>query len=747
MPRRLLLFIFSLTIAALIGAASPARADEVRGKVLDPQDRPVAGADVLIARGTTVVATARTSPDGTFGPIDVPAGEYSISVAATGLRATPQTLSVKSGAPVIVDVHLTLAAVSESVVVSGAQVDTPLSRATDSITVISRADLEARQIQTVSEAMRFVPGFGVVQSGGPGHLTSFFPRGGESDYTLVLVDGIPQNSFGGGFDAAHLTTQDIERVEVVRGPQSALFGGGAIGGIVHVVTRQGGPLRAQGLFEGGGYGATHASASASGGRQVWSWGASFDHYSTDGDTRFVDHLGTRVTNADYERTAGSGSIGWSDNPGRRIRFDIRGGQNEGGNPGPYGSDPLGRFFGIDTESRGRNTTVEVGASALFGGTSALRHHLQFTFGNLKSEFLGSFPSTDQTKRTTGRYQVDLDQRRVGISAGWEGIGEQSDNTFVTDAVDNHVPIHRFISGLFVEARPDFGTRVLVTTGVRFEYIKRSAIVTNGFSRPDLDDDVVWSTNPKLAIAWFVRPPDKQGWTKIRGGVGTGIKPPNTFDIAFTDNPDLKPERSKSFDLGIEQGLIGSAVVADLTYFANRYNDLIITVSRTGPFAGVSKYRSDNIANARAKGLEFGVSARARGGFAIRGTWTWLDTEVLGVDGVPDAAPAPYVVGDPLIRRPRQQGSLDISWTRARANVFALINGRGKMADIEPNFGTPVLDNPGYTTTTFGGSFKVIGDLQIFGQISNLFDKTYEEALGFPALGRTALVGVRVASGR
>jgi outer membrane cobalamin receptor len=743
MPRRLLLFVF--TLAVLFGAAASARADEVRGKVLDPQDRPVAGADVLIARGTTIVATARTGSDGTFGPIDVPAGEYSISVAATGLRAAPQALSVKSGSASTIDIHLALAAVSESVVVSSAQVDTPLSRATDSVTVITRADLESRQQQTVAEAMRSVPGFGVVQSGGPGHVTSFFPRGGESDYTLVLVDGIPQNSFGGGFDAAHLTTQDIERVEVVRGPQSALFGGGAIGGIIHVVTRQGGPTRAQGLFEAGGYGTMHESASASGGHQVWSWGGSVDHYSTDGDTRFFDNIGTRVTNADYDRTAASGSVGWSDNPGRRIRFDVRGGQNEGGNPGPYGSDPLGRFFGINTESRGRTTTVEFGASALFGGTSALRHHLQFTFANLKSNFLGDFPSTDRTRRTTGRYQIDLDHRGVGISAGWEGVGEQADNTFVTDAASTEVPIHRFISGLFVEARPDFGSRVLVTTGVRLEYIRRSALASNGFSRPTFEDDVVWSTNPKLAIAWFVRPPDQQGWTKIRGGVGTGIKAPNTFDIAFTDNPDLKPERSKSLDLGIEQALVGSAVVADLTYFANRYNDLIITVSRTGPFAGVSKYRSDNIANARAKGLELGISARARGGFAIRGSWTWLDTEVLGVDGLPDAAPAPYQVGDPLIRRPRQQGSLDLSWTSARCTVFALVNGRGKMADIEPNFGSPVFDNPGYATTTLGGSFKLVGDLEVFGQVMNLFDKSYEEALGFPALGRTALVGVRVAS--
>ena len=113
--------------------------------------------------------------------------------------------------------------------------------------MITRADLDARQITTVADSLRFVPGFGVVQSGGRGALTSIFPRGGESDYTLVLVDGIPQNAFGGGFDAAHLATGDIERIEVVRGPQSALFGSGAIGGVVHVITQQGGPHARAGL--------------------------------------------------------------------------------------------------------------------------------------------------------------------------------------------------------------------------------------------------------------------------------------------------------------------------------------------------------------------------------------------------------------------------------------------------------------------------------------------------------------------
>ena len=146
-----------------------------------------------------------------------------------------------------------------------------------------------------------MPGFSIAASGGPGALTSIFPRGGESDYTLVLVDGIPQNAFGGGFDAAHLDTAGLERIEVVRGPESALYGDGAIGGIVHLVTRQGGPLQGQASVEGGGYGFSRSTASASGSAGAWSWGGSFDRLLTDGDTREWPSLNRRVANSDYDR--------------------------------------------------------------------------------------------------------------------------------------------------------------------------------------------------------------------------------------------------------------------------------------------------------------------------------------------------------------------------------------------------------------------------------------------------------------
>jgi hypothetical protein len=184
--------------------------------------------------------------------------------------------------------------------------------------------------------------------------------------------------------------------------------------------------------------------------------------------------------------------------------------------------------------------------------------------------------------------------------------------------------------------------------------------------------VVWSSTRKCP------PPgssarQRVGWTKLRAGIGTGIKPPTGFEIAYTDNPNLKPERSVSMDAGVEQALGGSAAVFEATFFANRYDDLIVSVG-TG-LSGVSRYRTDNVANASAQGLETGVRWQGPHGLAARLVWTFLHTEVLGLDTLPSQGPGFFKVGDPLVRRPSQQGFVEVTCAHAR-QTFVTVGGRG-----------------------------------------------------------------------
>jgi len=253
-------------------------------------------------------------------------------------------------------------------------------------------------------------------------------------------------------------------------------------------------------------------------------------------------------------------------------------------------------------------------------------------------------------------------------------------------------------------------------------------------------------NPRMAASWTVwRNAAGSSDTRLYGSFGTGIRPPDAYEIAYTDNPHLKPERSRSVDVGVQHTFGGVAADVQMTAFRNDYDDLIVAV---GPaFADSSHYRTDNISNARAQGVEVGGGWRI-GGLALRASYTFLDTTILAVDRA-SSAPPPFSVGDALIRRPRHQARADVTWTLDRVQAFASIGARGRSLDIEPNYGAfgGLFDLPGYTRVDAGLRVRVHRFVDVFVRASNLLDRSYEESLGFPAPGRLAVVGARVAVGR
>ena len=254
---------------------------------------------------------------------------------------------------------LKVSAVSEAIVVSANQVEVPLSEVASSVTVIEGADLEARQLHSVADALRSVPGLALVSTGGLGATTGLFPRGGESNYTLVVIDGVPANAFGGDFDFGQLATANIDRIEVVRGPQSALFGANAIGSVVRIVSRRGG--QPSGLFqaEGGQYGTSRVVGSTAGSYKGLEWGGSYDQLLTDGMNGESTAAGETVANDDYTRRSFAASLGWRSSASW-LRGDVRHGVDERGFPGPFGSNPAGNYGGIDTMSRGENSRTQAG---------------------------------------------------------------------------------------------------------------------------------------------------------------------------------------------------------------------------------------------------------------------------------------------------------------------------------------------------------------------------------------------------
>jgi outer membrane receptor protein involved in Fe transport len=237
-----------------------------------------------------------------------------------------------------------------------------------------------------------------------------------------------------------------------------------------------------------------------------------------------------------------------------------------------------------------------------------------------------------------------------------------------------------------------------------------------------------------------------GSLRLHGTAGTGIRAPDALEIAFTDNPGLRPEHSRSIEGGLDHTFLGERLVVGATGFFNRYTDLIVAV---GPaIHDASRYRTDNISNARSRGVEVSAAFRGARGLNARGSYTFLSTAILAVDQL-GVAPAPFQVGDPLLRRPRHEAAADVTWTRDRIVVFGRFGARSHTLDVEPSYGTfgGLFENPGFSVLDAGASWRLARSVEVLGRVGNMLDRHYEETFGFPALGRNVMVGVRVAAGR
>jgi outer membrane receptor protein involved in Fe transport len=516
-----------------------------------------------------------------------------------------------------------------------------------------------------------------------------------------------------------------------------------------VVTRSGGPLRASALAEGGSRRTMRGAAGVAGTLGRWSFGATGERWTSDG-FEGLSAAGERVSNDDGRSHAATIHTGVT-TPGWTLAGHLRVLDSERGYPGPFGRDPNGTYAGVDRISRGWNDHLTGGLRAIRTFSPRLRVRGFASWVDLDARFASPFgDSIAESERVDGRGQVDVAAgASLSFTGGFEILRERARSTYITGAGPDPLPVRRRVAGAFAEGRVEPVAGLSIAAGIRVEHIEREALEGNpGVLRPAFPADAVVSANPRASVSWMIRPDAGTGhWTRLRVNAGTGIRPPDAFEIAFTDNPALKPERSRSYDAGMAQGLAGGRAVVDATWFHNAYDDLIVAVGRS--YRDASRYQTDNVANARARGLELSVSAQPHVWLAVRAGYTWLDTAVLAVDGGSGAAPAPFAPGDSLIRRPRHQGWLDVVLTAPRASAFARFGGRGRVLDVDPSFGAfgGKLEAAGYAVADAGVSVVLIDTVAVFGRVTNLFDRSYEEVLGFPSPGRAVVAGVRIAASR
>ena len=474
---------------------------------------------------------------------------------------------------------------------------------------------------TLGAALSTVPGFTVVRTGGPGALTSLFPRGGESDFTLVLVDGIRANAFGGGIDLSQVPLADVERIEVVRGPQSAIFGADAIGGVVQIITRQGGPPTGGAVLETGSRDARRFQASTTGTVRTLRWQAGGEYFDDEGyhrrgagQRRAVSPTTMRRSDRGGSAAAGAAGVGPTCKAASAMST-----------PNVARPAPTGRIRPDDSSASiasraGPPSAVRWECASCTRGPgrpAAFASAWSSTSPTTTSAFSApSGPLPRRPQRSHGRVQTDAAARcGIGVSGGVEWLGESARSSFITAgrrggagraSRDRH--IRRRAAGAALE-------RLSVQAGMRAEHITREAFAVESASRERCGD--VGQSEGVCVVAGepVAARRRRSAWTRIRAAAGTGIRPPDAFEIAFTDNPSLKPERSRSVEVGVTQALAAGAIQLDATAFFNEYDDLIVSV---GSLRDVSRYRTDNVSNARARGVELGAAWQARHGLGVAG---------------------------------------------------------------------------------------------------------------------------------
>ena len=619
----------------------------------------------------------------------------------------------------------------EGLVVTATPTPRPVASVSSAVTVLDGAALRARGLTRVQDALRAVPGLAVVQGGSYGAVTSVFMRGAESDDVLVLVDGVRMNQPGGAFDLSGLTLDDVERIEVVRGPASALYGSDAVAGVIQVVTRTGrNGTRGSITARAGTYGWREWSASATGGGERAGYGLSLARVRTDGILPF---------NNRHENTVLTGSVRFAPDDRTWSRLSVRLGDRSYHFPTDGGGTPVDRnafTFGDESEvgaTLGRALGRVLGAGVTLEGRLSVAEIDAGTddAADGPADTLGTFlfNSLDHVRRSGADVRASLRLDEDVLTAGVE-LESERQRSF-TESASSFGPssdrsaFSRANRAVYGHLSGDHGP-VALDLGARLEDNER-------FGRL-----ATWQVGAVLRL-------DRAGATRVRATLGTAIKEPTFFENYATGfargNPDLDPERSTSWEVGVDRR-VGAGARVSATYFHQELRDLIqYTFATPSP----DDPNFFNVAAAGSHGLE--LEAAVEGG-PLTGSlaWTWLHTEVLDA-GYDDGPGATFVEGAPLIRRPAQTVAVRGAWTPwAGAHLSAGTTWVGPRADRDfSTFPSVAVTLRGWIDVDAG----VDVDLPLGGppvsltvRADNLLDAEHQEVFGFRAPGRTLLVGVR-----
>src|SRR6202166_570645 len=704
-------------------------------------------------KAQAIADSARPKADGTYR-LAVSAGRYRVRFARVPFRPLEEVVDVGVGESRALNARLTLERLSSSVVVTAEAEPTLLEQATAPVSIISREEIDARQSVDLTSALLFVPGVTIGRTGAEGGTASVFLNGGNSNFIKVLIDGTPINPPGGAVDFSSLTLDNIDKVEIVRGAESAIYGTDAVSGVIQLFTHRGETRvpEVSVFAEGGSF------SSARGGGEVGGVLGNFD-YSAAGS--YLETDGQGANDSFINRTL-SGNFGYQFSETNHLRLTLRNNTSDAGIPGQTVFEPPSlhqkydqRIFSANARwdfSSGKHWHHEISGGEMY--TRQDNHNpVQSFFATDPNAFCpqansASVPTAEfcdftgdsrfQYNRANVSAQSSYLLTNFGVTAGYE---YEVENAFLSTVNVNHArrnnqagfldfryrPIRRVSLnfGGRAEANANFGTRVV----------------------PRIGGSVVARYGVGLV-----------GDSLFRAFYGQGIKEPR-FDQTLGDNfgdfgnASLKPESSKNWSAGVEQKLLNDRVRLSADYFYNSfYNIVSFAFCSPDPTNPAGNSCGVIIPGAPASGFGFffntdralsrGVSVTGESKFTrwlnLAGNYTYDDTRVLQAPNAFDPSEQP---GNHLLRRPVNSGSLTLNaqWRRVGLTLGGYFTGVRTDSDF---LGLGLTRNPGYARFDVAGHYELGHGVLLYARAQNLFDKQYQDALGYPALGRDARVGVR-----
>ncbi|MFY9531676.1 MAG: TonB-dependent receptor [Candidatus Acidiferrales bacterium] len=715
-PHRLpeVVFSFVFCVACLFCAVLHAQSiATLTGTLTDPSGAAISGAQIQarLMSASAEPYRATSGPDGKFR-LDLPAGRYRVTIRHESFRPLEQEFELLAGEARAWNARLELEAMSASVVVSAAAEPAPASTIAAPASILTHDDIAQREEIWLAPLLASTPGATFVRKGPFGGVTTFFLDGGNSNFTKFLIDGTTVNEPGGFINLSNYDLDNVDKVEIVHGASSSLYGSDAMTGVVQLFTHRGTTRTPQLelLGDGGTFGLGHGLGRLSGLVGQFDYSASASYFSTDG----------QGPNDRLRDTTLSGNFGYRFSDADTLRLTIRNSASDAGVPGQTLLVPP------DFDQHNDLHNFSANAAWDFATGEQWRHHLAGTESYNHQIFADpdDFTTVNQFNRAGLEEQSSYLFPQGAVSLGYQYEVENGSANGPHERRNNQ--------GGFVETRYQFGRRWTASAGARAE--ANASFGTRVVPRGGL-----------VFVARFGH--DFWGATRLRASYGLGIKEPDFVQSFENDpcapgNPNLKPERSKTFNAGVDQFLASDRWKISLNYFHNDFYDIVSffsggPVTLNCPFGTSAFFNTDK---SRAFGANASLEAKPLRWLRILGNYTYDDTRVLKAPNAFDPTLAP---GNRLFQRPLHSASLitNVAFGRMNWNLAGSYVGRRTDSDfLFPPRG--ITSDPSYVRWDLATSYDLQRNLSLIGRVENLFDRRYQAAVGFPALGLSYRVGLK-----